>query len=75
MEHTAKTLTTLLSFFITNKTARDQGHNTHTNKTQQQAFKHNTLFGHYNIARIKSAVFSTFQTYLYLVLKGVPSPV
>jgi hypothetical protein len=30
-----------------NKTARDKGHNIHTNKTQQPAFKYNALFGHY----------------------------
>jgi len=30
-----------------NKTARNKGYNIHTNKTQQQAIKHNTLFGHY----------------------------
>jgi 4-hydroxy-2-oxoheptanedioate aldolase len=56
MKHTAKILTSLL--FITNKTARNKGHNIHTNKIHQPALKYNTLFGHY-------------QTIIVLQIEGV----
>jgi len=56
LQSIAKNLRDLPSntFFITNKTARNKGHDIHTNKTQQLALKYNTLFGHYRCLEAKS---------------------